>query len=153
MRYIFMIFGMSFCALGIAKEFLPKGCHAFPIENMVELKQQKNHLILIHSLSNYEIWLANQQQAKLTVSLVPGEWSAFYAPQGQVQWYCIQSQPGHEQKVSCQQVLAACDWSAKPPQKEIAKINSWVANNLSFSEMHAYVQRLGWRFKDKAKVS
>ncbi len=149
MRYLLISFAFLMSFFSFSKEFLPKDCHAVPIDETIALSQQKNHILLMHSLSNYEIWLANPKQSRLTVSLVPGEWSAFYAPKDKAQWFCIQSQPGHEQKVPCQQVLALCDWSATAPKKEISKINSWVANNLSYSELHAYLQRIGWQFNKK----
>lgn len=146
-HFILFLCLMGLEAQSFAKEFLPKGCQAMPIEESIVLQKQKNHLVMMHSLSRYEIWLANREQNRLTASIVPGMWSVFYAPQGMSQWQCIQSEPGHEQKVACGQVLALCDRPAKPPKKDFSKLNFWVANNLSYSELDAYLQRVGWRMQ------
>lgn len=146
MRHFIFILGLfAFHGLTYAKEFLPKDCHAIPIDKEVILEKQKDHLLMMHNLSRDEIWLANREQGRLTVSMAPGLWSVFYAPQGKSQWHCIQSEPGHEQKIPCHQVLALCEREARPPKKDFSKLNFWVANNLSYSELDAYLQRVGWR--------
>jgi hypothetical protein len=146
-HFILFLCLIGFDSLLYAKEFLPKDCQALPIEDTIVLQKKKNHLVMMHSLSQYEIWLANREQNRMTASIVPGMWSVFYAPQAKSQWQCIQSEPGHEQKVPCHEVLALCDRTAKPPKKDFSKINFWVANNLSYSELNAYLQRMGWRME------
>ena len=131
--------------LGYAKEFLPKNCHAVPIGDEVIFEKNKKQLEMIHALSTHQIWLANRENSRLTVSITPGLWSVFYAPHVKSQWHCIQSEPGHEQQVPCQQVLALCERTAKPPKKDFSKFDFWVVNNLSYSELDAYLQRMGWR--------
>lgn len=147
MPHFFVVFALLFSINVSAKEFLPKNCQSVMVADSLELQPKKAHMVLIHSLSNYEIWLANSRNPKMTVSLVPELWSTFYAPQAKEQWSCIQVSPGHEQKVACQQVLAMCELAAQVPDKSNAKINSWVANNLSYSEMAAYLQRIGFQFR------
>ena len=151
MRYLIIaLLFVVFKSVG-AQEFLPKGCHAVPIGDEIQLTAQKNQLFFIHSLSRYEIWLANSSQRRLTTSIVPSLWSVFYAPKLNSKWRCIQSEPGHEQKVSCHQVLALCEWPAKTLDKKLNHHNAWLAYNMHFSELSAYLQRQGWQFNAKSK--
>lgn len=151
MRYLILMLVLGFFKPLCAEEFLPKGCHALPQGDDLKLTSNKGQLFFIHSLSRYEIWLANPQQQRFTTSIVPGLWSVFYAPKFESSWRCIQSEPGHEQKVACQQVLAVCQWSVKAPDENLQKNNAWQAYNMRYSEISAYLQRMGWQFKKNNK--
>lgn len=151
MRQFIVVLLMGFFAPIWALEFLPKGCHAMPLGDAVRLMPQKDHLLFVHSLSRHEIWLANAKQPRLTTSIVPGFWSVFYAPKFKSSWKCIQSEPGHEQKVACHEVLAVCEWPVSLPDEKLQKINAWMAHNMHFSEISAYLQRTGWQLKTQSK--
>ncbi len=134
-----------------AQEFLPKGCHALPLGDDVQFMPKKDHLLFVHSLSPHEIWLANVKQQRMTTSVVPGLWSVFYAPKFESSWRCIQSEPGHEQKVACHEVLAVCEWPIQSPNAQLKRLNAWIAYNMRFSEISAYLQRTGWQLKIDSK--
>ncbi len=134
-----------------AQEVLPNGCIAVVIKNdIVTLKVDKNMFIFIHNLSEENVWLVNQAdvdnpQSALSSEIVAGTWSALalnQAPQ-ELKLSCIESKPGHEQKVSCQDVLAICQW----PNTKISEDKKgifFVAESMDLSGLTAYSERNGY---------
>ena len=58
---------------------------------------------------------------------------------------CIESKPGHEQAVSCQQVLAVCTFQVTAHPK-LKKNVIWAAENMPLSPLIAYLGRIGFEF-------
>ena len=138
---------MIMLAAGHAKEYYPRYCHAMVLNSrLFQLAAQKNQLINIHNISNTDIWLASVQFPRWTLKLLPGQWSVFYAPKQKLSWQCVESRLGHEQLVSCQDVLAVCQTNANPPQKEAMRIDQWLLENKGIVTVDAYLQRMGWQF-------
>jgi hypothetical protein len=138
---------LSGCFAVWAKEYFPKGCKALPLKTVnMELEAQPDQLMFMHNISPHEIWLANPSRPKWTVGLQPGRWNVLYLPQGTTHWRCIQSETGHEQQVSCQEVIAVCQWPATIPKGLEQKVEGWVLENQSIVVAHAYLQRMGWLF-------
>lgn len=148
-KKIHMILVCMVCATcGFAKEIFPKGCEAKSIDQpQLQVPAARNQLVFLHNLSENHIWLANPVHPKMTVEMKPGQWNVLYLPKGDDTWKCIQSIPGHEQQISCQIGMAVCQWSAKISKSKRPKQNTWLAENTSYAEAKAYLQRMGWLFE------
>lgn len=128
-------------------EYFPKGCKAWVIKNnLIDIKGKKNNLIFFHNISKNHIWLANRNVTKWTVELKPGLWNVFYLPQNNAAWRCIEAETGHEQQVSCHDVIAMCQWSAIAPEQILKQSGIWVIENQSVVVAKAYLERMGWLF-------
>jgi hypothetical protein len=133
-----------------ASEYFPKGCQAISIsDDQMQFEVKPHHLLFFHNLSEKQIWLANANLPKLTRGLTASSWSVLYAPNLPLSWRCIQSEQGHEQRVSCQEVVAVCQWSAKAPKtmKQVEML--WLLENQTIVYSKAYLQRMGWLFDQK----
>lgn len=130
-----------------AGEYLPKGCLPLALKAAnIELKAESHGLFFLHNISNYHIWLANPAQPKWTVEIKPGLWNVWYLKQDTSEWRCIQSEKGHEQQVSCQDVIAVCQWPVQVPEHLEIKLGGWLIENQSIVVAKAYLQRMGWLF-------
>ena len=138
-----------------AKEYLPKGCQAIALEdNQIHFAIKPQQLLFFHNITESEIWLANRESPKLTVGVQPTAWNVLYMPIQESTWRCIQSQKGHEQQVSCKDVIAVCEWNAEAPKSLRTKNNLWLVENQSIGYAKAYLQRMGWLFdKVSTKLS
>lgn len=142
------LFALIFASCGFAKEIFPKGCEAKSIEQEhLQLNASSRQLMFMHNISENNIWLANSSHPRLTLEMKPGQWNVLYLPHGQDVWKCVQSIPGHEQQISCQTGIALCEWSAKIDKSKRPKQGMWLAENTSYAEAKAYLQRMGWLFE------
>lgn len=152
-RQSFIVFCILFMLVvnGYAQEVLPTGCVAVVVKNEnVNLKAKKSMYIFIHNLSENDVWLINQTeknnlQSTLSSKMVAGSWSALVVNQDikKLKFSCIESKPGHEQKISCQDVLAICQW----PNTKIPEDNKgvfFVAESMDLSGLTAYSERNGY---------
>jgi len=130
-----------------AKEYLPKGCQAIALEDkQIHFASKPQQLLFFHNITESEIWLANRETPKLTIGLQASCWNVLYMPIQEATWRCIQSQKGHEQQVSCKDVMAVCEWLAEAPKSLQTKNNLWLVENQSITFAKAYLQRMGWLF-------
>jgi hypothetical protein len=135
----------------LAQEVLPTGCVALVIKNdIVSLSKDKNKFLFIHNLSQDNIWLVSQiennnLQSVLSSKMDAGSWSALILNQESkdIKFSCIESKPGHEQKISCQEALAICQWpNTKIPEDR--KGVFFVAENMDLPSLTAYSERNGY---------
>lgn len=152
LKKIHIILGMLlFTSLGFAKEIFPEGCSAQSIDQPnIEISKGRHRLFFLHNLTNTHIWLANRENARLTVEMQPGQWNVLYVPRTSETWKCVQATPGHEQQVPCQSGIALCEWDAKIAKSKRPKQSIWLAENTSYAEAKAYLQRIGWLFNGTA---
>jgi hypothetical protein len=144
--FIFLLLNVSY-KLALAKEYLPTGCQALALQGMnIESQASTEKLYFFHNISGKEIWLANRQSPKLTVGMQPEAWNILYVPEQALSFRCIQVETGHEQQVACQEVMALCEWSVRPPESLKTKNASWLVENQSILVSKAYLQRMGWLF-------
>lgn len=134
-----------------AQEFLPSGCSAIVIkDDVVTLPSSKYSYIFLHNLAENDVWIVQQPQgdglqSAWSSKMLPGKWSALVLnkqPQ-EIKLSCIEATPGHEQRTSCREVLAICQWSsAKIPENK--KGVFFVAESMDLSALTAYSERNGY---------
>ncbi len=136
---------------GYTQEVLPSGCIAVVIKSdIVTIPAEKYIFLFLHNLASNDVWLVHQPQgndlqSNLTSKMSAGMWSALFLnkqPQ-EMRFNCIESKPGHEQKISCKDVLAICQWpNVKIPANK--KGTFFVAESMDLSGLTAYSERNGY---------
>jgi len=121
MRFACSLFLALLPMLVNAADGFPKTCKSLPVlKNSLGLSAEKPTLILIHNLSENDIWLshpiADPKDENLSTHLSPHAWSALVLDKKAMEFICIESKPGHEQQVPCVAQVALCQWTeAKLP--------------------------------------
>jgi len=149
MRYLFVIL-MFYVTSLMAEEMYPAGCEPLVInsENVV-LAANKYSLLMIHNISSHDVWAIQQLKADsvkpiFTGKISSGKWSTLVVNKKAVKFYCIESKPGHEQQVSCMEVLAICQWPHAKIPKKIKDI-SLVPEDMEILQLIAYIERQGFK--------
>lgn len=154
-RLFFLVFILCISWNAAAKEIFPKGCipHALQDE-YITLNTEKPLIVMLHNLSDKKIWIthvlpSHGAQAGWSSSFDAGQWSALAFSQHKKHFTlsCIESQPGHEQQISCADVMAVCEW----PQSQFPKDKSgtfWAAENMDMLPLKAYLERRGFRLTE-----
>ena len=134
-----------------AQEVLPSGCSAVVIkDDFVTIPAGKYSFLFLHNLAKNDVWVVHQPQgdglqSAWSSKMHPGKWSALALnkqPQ-EIKFSCIEATPGHEQRTSCRDVLAICQWpSAKMPENK--KGIFFVAESMDLSALTAYSERNGY---------
>ena len=128
-----------------AEEIFPADCTPLVVKGMqVNVPAKKSMVTMIHNLSSTDLWIAHSDKSGSWSShLQAGHWSALVLPNEAFEWSCIESIPGHEQQVSCSNVLAVCQWSAATlPRKPSDTV--WAAEDMLLSPLIAYIGRQGF---------
>jgi hypothetical protein len=132
-----------------AEEVFPNDCKALVITGeLVQLPKTPSALVMLHNLSNTDLWITHPTKegsanAGWSSRLQTGNWSALARSGAAFELSCIESRPGHEQQIPCASVLAVCQWSdAKMPPKSSGTF--WAGENMSLSQLRAYVERRGF---------
>lgn len=157
MQYVLVLLAMVVAFGSHAKEIFPKGCVPQRVtEEHVSLVTEKPALVMIHNLSSMEIWITHPEtkdpgaSAGWTSRLEAGNWSALALAKGPFELGCIESKPGHEQQISCSEVLAICQWSDVTMPKDVVG-NFWAGENLTLSALTAHVGSRGVVVPSKAQ--
>ena len=151
MKFMLLIAMASASFMIHAQEIFPKGCVPYAIHgDQVNLSTKKSMVVMIHNLSNTELWIIHPAMDASTdvgssSRLESGRWSAL-ALDKQSKPYklnCIESKPGHEQQIPCVDVLAVCKWpNANRPEKKSGIF--WAGENMDMLPLKAYIERLGF---------
>lgn len=130
---------------------LPQNCHLVSIksENM-NLKGQKERLIFIHNMSKMDLYLSHISkddpgvQAGWTSRINKNKWNVLKLGKKEMTFQCVEFKPGHEQQISCQNILSVCQ--IVPAEKPVNdKGNYWVAENQSLSKILETVSSRGFQ--------
>ena len=148
--YIFLL--LSLCTLTAeAKDFFPKTCHPIPVQTAALLFQSKKPLlILVYNHSRLNLWLTHPAadsnvSAGWTSQLESGHWSALVLGKGAFELNCIESRPGHEQQISCVNLVHACEWTAAIlPQSSLGSF--WAVENTDLANLMAQLGDKGFKF-------
>ena len=143
-----------FCFISInsyAQEIYPKNCVPWPVkEAQPTYIAAQPVVLLIHNLSSNDLWITQPlsdrgAQAGFSSLLQAGKWSALVLSQGNEKQNlkCIESIPGHEQEISCTNVLAICQW-LKPKFPEQSSGVFWGGENMNLAPLQAYLARQGY---------
>ncbi len=153
MRYLFAILLFTSCHVE-AKEIFPQGCVPYALhDESVKLSAEKPIVVMLHNLSENKIWLTHltqnaSAQAGWSSQLNSGKWSALALDRHKKTFglTCIESRPGHEQQISCRDILAVCKW----PQSQFPEHQSgtfWAAENMNMLPLKAYIERRGFKLE------
>jgi hypothetical protein len=148
MKKNFLLMLCLFSSFVAAQEILPKGCKPIVIQGSVmTIPQGKPRLITLHNLTETDLWVTHPLtegdiSSSLSSRLQGNRWSLLKMNTSSFTLSCIESRPGHEQQISCQHVISACEW---PTFKTYRKKDIfWVAENMALSPLIAYATRKGW---------
>lgn len=110
---------------------LPKGCIIEDVkEDDIQLENQASSVVYVQNKKDVDVFLANND-AQLTSRLMPGVWSVLLVKDiKKIQFSCIESKPGSEQKISCMNVLNICRIK-KVTVSESFKQSLWLVQNES----------------------
>ncbi|MDP3562306.1 MAG: hypothetical protein Q8R83_09045 [Legionellaceae bacterium] len=134
-----------------AEEIFPVGCIPLLVSgDQAILSTEKPVVIMMHNLSNADLWITHPvndagAQAGWSSQLESGKWSAL-ALDGKEKNFalqCIESRPGHEQQISCADVLAICQWP-KTQMPENTSGTFWAGENMEMLPLKAYLERRGF---------
>jgi len=152
MKFLFFCTTFFFSWIVNAQEIFPDGCEPIVVDGgIVKLSTTKPRIIMIHNLSNAELWITHPMnddpgaQAGWSSQLGAGRWSAL-ALDSQSKPFklnCIESKPGHEQQISCRDVLGVCQWpNTVMPEKTSGTF--WAGENMDMLPLKAYIERRGF---------
>lgn len=149
MRYVLSMILMLVVFSTYADEIFPQGCKPLVVdEELVKLSTKKPTLVMVHNLSNMDIWITHpvsepSASAGWSSRLQAGNWSALALDKKSFDLSCIESRPGHEQQVPCAGLLAACQWSnVKVPKTESGTF--WAGEDMSLTALTAHVGSRGF---------
>lgn len=131
-----------------ADAIFPAGCQPVVVsEETVMLKSPKPAVVLIHNLSQSELWITHpiaepSASAGWTSRIQGGNWSALALQDKSFEISCIESKPGHEQQVPCAGVLAVCQWEIKStPANETGTY--WAGEDMALPALTAQIGQRG----------
>ena len=112
----------------------------------LSIKKNEPRLIMLHNLSHMDIWITQQttnQNSALSSLIQSGLWSALATEKEALQLNCIESKPGHEQRIPCLEALAVCEWplTGQPDRKPGV---AWGGENMTLTSITAYLGRHGF---------
>lgn len=132
-----------------ADESFPSGCKAFRVqEEPLLLSAPKPLLVMIHNLSNTELWITHPESepsasAGWSSRVQAGHWSALVLREKSFELSCIESKPGHEQKVPCAGVLAVCQWTDLTMPGE-GNETYWAGEDMTLPDLKGHLEREGF---------
>ena len=139
-----------------AEEVFPNHCKPFTLKGeSVNLPAGVPRLIMLHNLSEFDLWITHplsekENNAGWSSRLQTNHWSALALDKKIFELSCIESRPGHEQQISCEQTLAVCEW---PLTKNSGAEQGvfWAGENMSLTALTAYIGRHGFELPQKAQ--
>lgn len=151
MNYVSLIVLWLLSTMVSAQDIYPRGCVPLAIHDAIPLIDTSQPVVwMLHNLSDTDLWVTrpatNQGAlAGLSTRLHAGKWSALAINQDKTSLplQCIESKPGHEQAISCAEVLAICQWPKVTfPQQHTGIF--WAAENMLLAPIQAYLARQGY---------
>lgn len=123
---------------------IPSSCKSVAVQGeSVMLSAKKSLLIMIHNLSNTDLWITHpvsepSASAGWSSRLQAGKWSALALDKKSFELSCIESKPGHEQQVPCSGVISVCRWPGViMSTKETGTY--WAGENMTLSGLTAHL--------------
>lgn len=148
MKYVVSMMLVFMVACANATEIFPTGCAPIMVhEELLTLSAAKSTLVMIHNLSNTDLWITHpvkepNSSAGWSSRLQAGNWSALALNKKSFALSCIESRPGHEQQAPCAGLIAACQWAnVKMPKKQ--KGTFWAGEDMTLSALKAHVGSRG----------
>jgi len=154
MRFVWLLIGLIvMLAPAMADEIFPAGCVPVEVhEELVKLTTGKPALVMIHNLSNLDLWITHplsepNASAGWSSRLQSGHWSALALDKKAFDLSCIESRPGHEQQVPCAGLLSVCQWLNVELSNKVqgASGTFWAGEDLPLSALIAHVGSRGFK--------
>ena len=137
-----------------AEEVFPNFCKPFAIKGeSVLFPAGLPRIVMLHNLSESDLWVIHPASEKennggWSSRLEANLWSALALEKKAFELNCIESRPGHEQQVSCEQTLAICEWPlTKGPENNHGVF--WAGENMPLTALTAYIGRHGFELPQK----
>ncbi|KTC75339.1 hypothetical protein Lbir_0484 [Legionella birminghamensis] len=137
-------------------ENFPATCQPVAVQGeTVILKNKQPVVILIHNLSESDLWITHpvsepDASAGWSSRLTAGNWSALSLDKKKFELSCIESRPGHEQQIPCEGTIAVCSWTGvKAPEKNTGTF--WAAENMSLASLSASLGGRGFKLPDQSQ--
>lgn len=115
-------------------EGVPQNCKPFVLKHdKIIPSSTKTMAVMIHNVSDLSIWITHptkndSMSAGFNSLLEADHWSTLVISGKSFLLQCIESKPGHEQLIACDQVLTFCELiSAKLPSQ--SSENYWAKEN------------------------
>jgi hypothetical protein len=135
-------------SVGAALEVYPKKCVPFVVQGTtLKIKLKPPAIVMVHNLSKHDIWMTHNTRdgvsAGWSSKLNVRRWSALALTKATFEMTCIESTPGHEQNIACEDAVAACVWSpAQLPEGSEGVF--WAGENRSLAPLIAHIERRGF---------
>ena len=149
MRFVFFLTLWVVAAIGHTAEGFPLSCQPIAVqEESVVLKAKQSLLVLVHNLSNSDLWITHpvsdpNTSAGWSSHLESGNWSALVVDKDPFELSCIESKPGHEQQIPCAGVLGVCEWTTVKLPAQL-KGTFWGGENMSLTALTTYLGGRGF---------
>ncbi|MDX2345322.1 MAG: hypothetical protein QNK11_00410 [Legionella sp.] len=150
MRYFYLIISILVITTAVhAEEVYPAACKPFVIHGeSVKFPAGTPRVVMLHNLSQFDVWITHS--IELNSRLQSNLWSALALDKHAFELSCIESKPGHEQQVSCEETLAVCEWPITTRPKHTKGI-VWAGENMPLSTLTAYISRRGFELPQTAQ--
>lgn len=160
MRFFFVFLAFFYFNPAVAEihstEMFPAACKAFAIKgDNINIPSGSLRVFMVHNLSAFDVWITHPASDEnfdpgWSSRLQGNQWSALALDTQSLVLNCVESRPGHEQQVSCEQALAACEWpiTSRP---EHAHGVFWAGENMTLSALKAYIGRHGFELPSQAQ--
>ena len=133
---------------------IPKKCSPLPVRGeSVLLNATKPTVMFVHNLSNSALWIIHptkeaNSSAGWNSLLQSDKWSALVLNQQKFELICIESKPGHEQQVACENLLAVCQCAdIKVPEQDNATY--WAGENKNLTNLVSHIGGRGLEIPSK----
>jgi len=148
MKYILLTIILLISFVSNAKEIFPPKCKPLMVnDELLKLSAEKPVIVMIHNLSNVELWLTHQEKdssanAGWSSKLQANNWSSLALTEKSFDISCIESQPGHEQQAPCNGLIAACVWSNVEMPESLSG-TFWAGEDMTLSALTAHIGSRG----------
>ena len=120
------------------------------------LHAKEPQLMFIHNLSDSDLWITHPvEEANASAGwasrIKAGNWSALVVAENDFILNCVESKPGHEHKVSCEEVIAVCTWDKMRLSPEQSASSFWAGEDVQLSPLMAYLSRRGFSIPEVAQ--
>jgi hypothetical protein len=127
---------------------LPKDCKSIKIQHAtnMEFDFKEPTVLYVYKKStkniqhnNAKFWLVDADKSSddpLSIELLPDTWSAMFLPPVKVELICLESMPGHEQQLMCDEEITACQHKPTKKWDGVTDKNKsqWIVRNQANSD-------------------
>lgn len=150
MHLVLSFFLMIYSFLAMAQETFPHTCQGLPLQKeSIILSAKHSMLVLLYNKSSDDIWITHpvsnvSASAGWSSRLEAGKWSALALDKKHFELSCVESKPGHEQQVSCVELVTVCEWTNVIfPEKNTGTF--WAAENMNLSSLTIQLGEKGYK--------